>query len=82
MMNKIFEQEIGDMFEVYMNDIIFKYSEEKLHEGYLTSVLNRLWLYNMKHNFKKYILGIKDKKILRFYLSKGGLKPTQTKIGA
>jgi hypothetical protein len=35
MMNKVFKEEIGDILEVYMDNMIVKYAEENLHESYL-----------------------------------------------
>lgn len=41
MMNKIFMEEIGEKFEVYMDVMIFKYNSEKLYDKTLSSVFQR-----------------------------------------
>jgi hypothetical protein len=33
MMKKVVKEEIGDMLEVYMDNMIVKYAEENLHES-------------------------------------------------
>ena len=46
-MNKIFEQEIGDMFKVYIDSIIVKSDEEKLYEAHLTIIFNSVRQFNI-----------------------------------
>lgn len=42
MMKKIFEGEISEILEVYINDMTIKYNEEQLHNIHLTKVFNRI----------------------------------------
>lgn len=42
MMNMIFEEEIGEVLEVYMDDMIVKSNQEEQHDKYLTSVFRRV----------------------------------------
>lgn len=39
-MNNIFEEEIGEMLEVYMYYMILKSKEEQLHDIYVTNIFN------------------------------------------
>ena len=41
MMNKVFRNEIGDMLEVYMDDMIFKSTEELDHALHLKKVFEK-----------------------------------------
>lgn len=47
MMNKIFEQEVSDMLEGYMDDVIVKSKEKYLQERHFASVFNRFCECNM-----------------------------------
>ncbi|PNX70070.1 hypothetical protein L195_g064715, partial [Trifolium pratense] len=47
MMNKVFNNEIGDMLEVYMDDMIVKSDEEVDHTAHLKRVFDQARKYNM-----------------------------------
>ncbi|MCI36081.1 hypothetical protein A2U01_0057303, partial [Trifolium medium] len=53
MMNKVFKEEIGDMLEVYMDDMIVKSAVEMEHETHLNTVFSKVRRYNMKLNPEK-----------------------------
>ncbi|MCI96535.1 hypothetical protein A2U01_0117835, partial [Trifolium medium] len=47
MMNKVFRGEIGDMLEVYMDDMIVKSHEEINHTTHLQKVFEQARKHNM-----------------------------------
>lgn len=69
MMNKVFEQETGDMLKMYMDDLIFKYERDKLHESYTVGIFNHVHQYNMMWNPEKWTFIVKAGKLLGFYLT-------------
>ncbi|GAU10242.1 hypothetical protein TSUD_421550, partial [Trifolium subterraneum] len=50
MMNKVFHNEIGDMLEVYMDDMIVKSEEEIDHTVHLKRVFDQARKFNMRFN--------------------------------
>lgn len=64
-MNKILENELGDMLEVYMNDIIVKLNEKTMHKSYLTNVFSHTRQYNMRLNLEKFTFVVKEDKLKR-----------------
>lgn len=72
-MNKIFEQEIIVMREVYIYDIIAKYAKEKLQDGHLTAVYN-FFHFNIRLNHEKYTFKVKADKLFEFHLEEKGIK--------
>lgn len=71
-MNKILEQEICDMFEVYMYYMIVKYGEEKLHKDHLTTIFNHIHQLNMR---------VKQEKCTLEAMSTNSLDSTSLKKG-
>ncbi|GAU45570.1 hypothetical protein TSUD_27710 [Trifolium subterraneum] len=57
MMNKVFHNEIGDMLEVYMDDMIVKSEEEIDHTVHLKSVFDQARKFNMRFNPEKCTFG-------------------------
>jgi hypothetical protein len=51
-MNKVFRKQIGNMLEVYMDDMIVKSAEECQRMSYLEVVFARVHQYNMHLNPK------------------------------
>jgi len=80
MMNKVFHPEIGDMLEVYMDDIILKSVEEHYHKDHMEMVFARVRQYNM--NPKKCTSGIKPWIFLGFYLTERGIEANPNKFRA
>lgn len=70
MINNIFEDEIGEMMEVYTCNMMVKSSEAYMHERHLTIVYNCVWKYNMRLNSKKWTFSVKVDKFLIFYWTK------------
>lgn len=52
-MNKVSEEEKGETLEVYMDDIIIKSSEEKVHDQHLTHIFQWIRQYIMRLNPEK-----------------------------
>ena len=70
MMNKVFCNEIGDMLEVYMDDMIFKSTEEIDHALHLKKVFEQAKKCYMRFNPEKCTFGVRAGEFLGFYLTK------------
>ncbi|MCH81337.1 hypothetical protein A2U01_0002123 [Trifolium medium] len=57
-MNKVFRAEIGDMLEVYMDDMIVKSHDEKDHAAHLRKVFEQARRCKMRFNPKKCTFGV------------------------
>ena len=68
MMNKVFRNEIGDMLEVYMDDMIIKSTEELDHAAHLKRVFEQARKCRMRFNPEKCTFDVRAGKFLRFYL--------------
>ncbi|GAU39748.1 hypothetical protein TSUD_219910 [Trifolium subterraneum] len=82
MMNKVFRGEIGDMLEVYMDDMIVKSNEEVDHTIHLQKVFEQARKVNMRFNPEKCTFGIRARKFLGFYLTERGIKANPDKCRA
>ncbi|CAJ2666983.1 unnamed protein product [Trifolium pratense] len=82
MMNKVFNNEIGDMLEVYMDDMIVKSEEEVDHTAHLKRVFDQARKYNMRFNPEKCTFGVKAGKFLGFYLTERGIEANPDKCRA
>ncbi|CAJ2668042.1 unnamed protein product [Trifolium pratense] len=82
MMNKVFNNEIGDMLEVYMDDMIVKSEEEVDHTAHLKRVFDQARKYNMRFNPEKCTFGVKAGKFLGFYLTERGIEAHPDKCRA
>ncbi|GAU40562.1 hypothetical protein TSUD_35790 [Trifolium subterraneum] len=74
MMNKVFHNEIGDMLEVYMDDMIVKSEEEIDHTAHLKRVFDQARKFNMRFNPEKCTFGVKAGKFIGFYLTERGIE--------
>ncbi|PNX97955.1 maturase K [Trifolium pratense] len=79
MMNKVFRGQIGDMLEVYMDDMIDKSPEENDHFEHLRKVFEQARKYNMRFNPKKCTFGVRAGKFLGFYLTERGIEANPDK---
>ncbi|GAU35488.1 hypothetical protein TSUD_384430 [Trifolium subterraneum] len=79
MMNKVFHNEIGDMLEVYMDDMIVKSEEEIGHTAHLKRVFDQARKFNMRFNPEKCTFGVKAGKFLGFYLTERGIEANPDK---
>lgn len=59
MMNMIFEEDINKMIEVYIDDTIVKFREEKLHKFDLSNMFNYVKQYNIRLNLEKCTFGVR-----------------------
>ncbi|GAU32292.1 hypothetical protein TSUD_63090 [Trifolium subterraneum] len=82
MMNKVFHNEIGDMLEVYMDDMIVKSKEEIDHTVHLKRVFDQARKFNMRFNPEKCMFGVKAGKFLGFYLTERGIEANPDKCRA
>ncbi|GAU22605.1 hypothetical protein TSUD_135050 [Trifolium subterraneum] len=82
MMNKVFHNEIGDMLEVYMDDMIVKSEEEIDHTVHLKRVFDQVRKFNMRFNPEKCTFGVKAGKFLGFYLTERGIEANPDKCRA
>jgi hypothetical protein len=82
MMNNVFRNEIGNMLEVYMDDMIVKSEEENDHTMHLRKVFEQARKYNMRFNPEKCTFGVKAGKFLGFYLTERGIEANPDKCRA
>ncbi|GAU46629.1 hypothetical protein TSUD_284770 [Trifolium subterraneum] len=82
MMNKVFHNEIGDMLEVYIDDMIVKSEEEIDHTLHLKRVFDQARKFNMRFNPEKCTFGVKAGKFLGFYLTERGIEANPNKCRA
>ncbi|XP_050889380.1 uncharacterized protein LOC127094613 [Lathyrus oleraceus] len=82
MMNKVFKDEIGDMLEVYMDDMIVKSHEEVTHARHLTKVFEQARQCKMRFNPEKCTFGVRAGKFLGFYLTERGIEANPDKCRA
>jgi hypothetical protein len=68
-MNKVFQAEIGDMLEVYMDDMIVKSKDEAEHTTHLRRVFEQARKCKMRFNPEKCTFGVRAGKFLDFYLT-------------
>jgi len=74
MMNKVYDKELlGDILEVYMDDMIAKSHQEVDHAAHLKRVFEQTRKYNMRLNPKKCTFGVQAGKFLGFYLTEKGI---------
>ncbi|CAJ2662240.1 unnamed protein product [Trifolium pratense] len=79
MMNKVFRGQIGDMLEVYMDDMIVKSPEELDHVVHLRKVFEQARKHNMRFNPEKCTFGVRAGKFLGFYLTERGIEANPDK---
>ncbi|CAJ2665934.1 unnamed protein product [Trifolium pratense] len=82
MMNKVFRGQIGDMLEVYMDDMIVKSPEELDHVVHLRKVFEQARKYKMRFNPEKCTFGVRAGKFLGFYLTERGIEANPDKCRA
>jgi len=76
-MKKIYDKKLlGDILEVYMDDMIVKSQQEVDHAAHLKRVFEQTRKYNMQLNPEKCTFGVPAGKFLGFYLTEKGSKRT------
>ncbi|MCH82250.1 hypothetical protein A2U01_0003051 [Trifolium medium] len=82
MMNKVFRTEIGDMLEVYMDDMIVKSKDEVDHTTHLRKVFEKVRQCKMRFNPEKCTFGVRAGKFLGFYLTEQEIEANPDKCRA
>jgi hypothetical protein len=82
MMNKVFQAEIGDMLEVYMDDMIVKSKDEDEHTAHLRRVFEQARKCKMRFNPEKCTFGVRASKFLGFYLTERVIEANPDKCRA
>ena len=73
-MNKVYDKKLlGDILEVYMDDMIVKSQQEVDHAAHLKRVFEQTRKYNMRLNLEKCTFGVQAGKFLGFYLTERGM---------
>ncbi|CAL0331301.1 unnamed protein product [Lupinus luteus] len=82
MMSKVFDGQIGDHMEVYMDDMIAKSLPGEDHVSILESIFKQLRKYNMRLNPEKCTFGVEAGKFLGFLLTSRGIEANPAKCQA
>lgn len=82
LMNHVFQDQIGKMVEVYVDDIIVKSQTVEQHAKDLEQILNILDEYQIKLNLDKCVFGVKAGKFLGFMISHRGIEANPEKMEA
>jgi hypothetical protein len=80
MMNRVYDKTLlGDILEVYMDDMIVKSQLEVDHATHLRRVFEQTRKYNMRLNLEKCTFGVQAGKFLGFYLTERGIEANPDK---
>lgn len=83
MMNKVYDKNnVGEILEVYMDDMIIKCEQEIKQTAYLKWVFEQTSKYNKTLNPWKCKFGVQAGKFLGFYLTEQGIKENPDKCRA
>ena len=83
MMNKVYDKTLmGDILEVYMDDMIVKSQQEVDHAAHLKRVFEQTRKYNMRLHPEKCTFGVQAGKFLGFYLTERGIEANPDKCQA
>ena len=83
MMNKVYNKELlGDILEVYVDDMIVKSKQEIDHAAHLKRLFEQTRKYNMMLNPEKCTFGVQAGKFLGFYLTERGIEANPDKCRA
>jgi hypothetical protein len=83
MMNKVYDKALlGDILEVYMDDMIVKSQQEVDHVAHLRRVFEQTRKYNMRLNPEKCTFGVQAGKFLGFYQTERGIEANSDKCRA
>ena len=82
LMTKIFKPLIGDVVEVYIDDVVVKSKTRSEHTQNLQKVFHLLRKYGMKLNPTKCVFGVSSGKFLGFMVTQRGIEinPDQVKV--
>ena len=82
LVNHMFHSQIGRNVEVYVDDMLVKSQDEKIHLDNLQETFDTLRQYNMKLNPSKCAFGVSSGKFLGFMVSHRGIEANSDKIQA
>jgi len=83
MMNKAYDKALlGDILEVYMDEMIVKSQQEINHATHLKRVFEQTRKYNMRRNPEKCTFGVQAGKFLGFYPTERGIEANPNKCQA
>jgi hypothetical protein len=83
MVNRFYDKALlGDILEVYMDDMIVKSQLEVDHAAHLRRVFKQTRKYNMRLNPEKCTFGVQAGKFLGFYLTERGIEANPDKCRA
>ena len=80
LINKMFKDLIGDIIEVYIDDMCVKSKKKKSHIEHLTRVFAILRKFRIKLNPAKCVFGVSSGKFLGHVVSKRGIEPYPMQI--
>jgi len=79
-MSKVDDKELlGDILEVYMDDMVVKSQQKVDHAAHLKRVFEQTRKYDMRLNPEKCTFGVQAGKFLGFYLTERGIKANPDK---
>lgn len=81
-MDKIFEKQIGNIVEVYVDDVLVKSASMENHQRDLEETFKKLRKAGIKLKLEKCTFGVKEGKFLGYLISSEGIKPHPEKIEA
>lgn len=79
MMDRVFQEQIGQNVEVYVNDMIVKFDTPEQHALDLAKVFGRLRKFDMRCNPTNCIFGVEGGKFLDFLLTSSGTEANSDK---
>jgi len=80
MMNKVYDKKLlGNILEVYMDDMIVKSQQEVDHAAHFKRVFEQTRKYSMRLNPEKYTFRVQAGKFLGFYLTERGIEANPDK---
>ena len=82
LVNRMFQKQIGTTMEVYIDDMLVKSLNAKLHIAHLSEAFQILRKYNMKLNLAKCAFGVSAGKFLGFIVNNRGIEANPDKIKA
>ena len=79
-MNKVYDKKLlGDILEVYMDNMNVKFQQEVDYAAHLKRVFEQTKKYNMRLNLEKCTFGVQEGKFLSFYLTERGIEANPDK---
>ena len=82
LVNRMFQKQIGESMEVYIDDMLVKSIKAELHIDHLAEAFQVLKSYNMKLNPAKCAFGVSVEKFLGFIVNSRGMEANPDKIKA